>query len=183
MGTLTAEANDAAVHAGIIARQPRALEIWEERYRRRMIDAGIHHGLPDDAAEEVWFSEVLTTIWDKAAEITPLGSGLVRYSFGIMRMQARSHRRQEALEPAALDDVQANPGPLSAMRPDRRAAVRKCLEALSPRDRLLIELVCMERVEVNVVAAQLGIMPRSVQRATERAMQKIRPCLEDAIDV
>lgn len=184
MGTLSPEADDAVLHAGIIARQARALEIWEERYRHRMINAGIRDGLSDDASEEVWYSEVVTTIWEKAETIKPLGSGLEHYSFGIMRMQARSHRRQERGAAASLEENQvANPAPPSAMPADRRAEVRRCLEALSHRDRLLVELVCMERVDIEVVAEEFGILPRSIRRATERAMRKIRPCLEESLDV
>ncbi len=184
METLNPETDDAVLHAGIIARQARALEIWEERYRHRIIHAGIRDGLSDDASEEVWYSEVLTTIWDKAETIKPLGSGLKHYSFGIMRMQARSYRRQELGASASFEETQiTSPAPPSAMPANRRAEVRRCLEALSPRDRLLVELVCMERVDVEVVAEEFGILPRSIQRATERAMQKIRPCLEESLDV
>ena len=184
MSTLSPGVDDADLHAGIIARQGRALEIWEERYRHRMIQAGMRDGLSSEAAEEAWYSEVLTTVWDKAETITPLGSGLKRYSFGIMRMQARSQRRLHADSPTSLEDKDtANPTHGSAMPTGRREAVRRCLEALSPRDRLLVELVCMECVVVEVVAEEFGILPRSVQRATERAIQRIRPCLEDALDV
>jgi DNA-directed RNA polymerase specialized sigma24 family protein len=176
--------DDVALHAGIIAGQVEALEMWEERYRRRLMNAGIRDGLSVEEAEEAWFSQVLPTVWHKAATIEPVGSGLMRYSFGIMRTQARSQRRVRATLPGTLEDThEANPLKGEPMPAYRRDAVRRCLEVLPSRDRLLVELLYMERVDATVVAEQVGVLPRSIQRAGERAKQKIRPCLEEALDV
>ncbi len=176
--------DDAALHAGIIAGQREAFEVWEARYRGRMVAAGVRDGLLPDEAEEAWFSEVLTTIWMKAASIEPLGTGLMQYAFGVMRMQARSQRRRNAGAPESLEETfHANPAPTGPMPLARRQAVQNCLEALSERDRSLVELLYMEGVDPDVIAERAGIQARSVQRAGERARNRIRPCLEEALDV
>lgn len=183
LGQLHPGVDDATLHAGIIAGQSEALEMWEDRYRDRMVAAGVRDGLLPDEADEVWFSEVLTAIWSKAASIQPVGSGLLLYAFGVMRIQARSRRRIRAGAASSLEaTIHANPTPPTPMRPGRRDAVRNCLEALSERDRSLVELLYMEGVDPEVIAERAGILARSVQRAGERAKNKIRPCLEEALD-
>jgi len=167
----------------MIAGQAEALEMWEDRYRDRMVAAGERDGLLPDEAEEAWFSEALPAVWRRAASIQPLGSGLMKYAFGIMRVQARSRRRLRAGAAGSLKEtMHANPAPPTPMRARRRAAVRDCLEALSDRDRMLVELLYMERVVPGVIAERVGVQARSIQRAGERAKHKIRPCLEEALD-
>lgn len=182
------EEDDAALHAGIIAGHDRALEIWEARYRRRMIAAATRDGMPADDAEQAWIAEALPAVWERAAAIFPRGVGLARYAFGAMRNQARVHLKARAREALSLDTVP--PGLMAtansvgpAMSRRRREAVLACLERLSPRDRALVELLYMERVDPEVIAERCGIDVRSVRRAGERARQRIRPFLEEALDV
>lgn len=180
--------DDRALHAGIIAGQHEALEEWEARYRARMLAAGRHAGLSLEDAEEAWFGEAVLAIWQGASRIRPLGFGLKKYAFGVMRMQARSRRREAQAASASLDGM-AERGvavrlPTATAMPDqRRQAVLRCLESLRPAERVLVELLYMNRVDPEVVAEARGVKTLSVRRAGERARERIRPCLEEALNV
>src|SRR2546429_157086 len=106
------------------------------------------------------------------------------YAFAIMRNRAAAQHRERQTMPVSLETIGPRRPPAPTPMPnERRLAVRRCLETLAPRDRLLVELVYLESVDPSVIAERLGIQPRSVERAAQRASNRIRPCLEGILSV
>ncbi len=182
--------SDADLHALIIARDERAFAEWERRTAPDVFRMIRGRGLSDEDSEEIW-NNALLRVWDRALSdppLEPVGEGLRRYAFGVASRQVagrfRDRSRQVATVP--LDDREKEPS-TGLWLPDRRPtkalrALRRCMEMIEERWRIVLEMVKIE-AGPDAIAAALGIGKGSVRKYIQRAKAAIRHCVEVETDV
>jgi len=91
----------------------------------------------------------------------------------------RTERRKGWLRFRPLDSVAETPGadPSEPEDPGRLAELRRALEQLPPRDRLILKLFHLDGAGYKEIAALLGLSLNAVSPALIRARQKIRALL------
>lgn len=179
---------DAELHAAIIAGKEEALAEFEQRYRRPFIARGVGKGMSPEEAEDA-FQEVFFSTVRRAATLEgPLGLSLRQYASRAMGYHIADHFRRPA--EVGLDEIEntarrqfapavTSPEPRAHDR--IRDAVRRCLDGLSETYRAILEAIFVGQMAPEMVAETLGVPRNTVYKAKGRALEKIRPCLEDAL--
>jgi RNA polymerase sigma factor (sigma-70 family) len=180
---------DAELHAGIIAGKEEAVAEFEQRYREPFIARGVRKGLSTEDAEDAYQEVFLSTIERAATLEGPLGLSLRKYASTAMRYRIAEYHRGRPSE-ASLDElaernkdssVGARPAPPGNASEEIRAAVRRCLDGLRESYRVILELLFYDQVPADSVADSLGVARNTVYQTKGRALEQIRPCLEEAL--
>ena len=90
-------------------------------------------------------------------------------------MRRRPHEELDDEKAGAIEDSADN-SELSVQKKDKGAALRKCLQALSPEHREVIDLVYYHEKSVEEVAAIVGIPEATVKTRTFYARKKLWSC-------
>ena len=94
-------------------------------------------------------------------------------------MRRRPHEELDDEKAGAIEDSADNPE-LSVQKKDKGAALRKCLQALSPEHREVIDLVYYHEKSVEEVAAIVGIPEATVKTRMFYARKKLSELLKAA---
>ena len=139
-----------------------------------------HHEDSQDVA-----NEVLTTMWNKAANFSPDRGSLVTWICTTARNRAidrlRAKQRQSKLRHAYTDEMDVNPrgftgptGPEAASRRDTCEAVRSAVLELTDVQREAIEKVYFEGLTQQEIADQLGQPLGTVKARIRRGLAALR---------
>jgi RNA polymerase sigma factor (sigma-70 family) len=183
---------DAELHAAIIAGKEDALAEFERRYRLPFIARGVAKGMSPEDAEDAFQDVFLSTAQRAATLEGPLGLSLRKYATGAMGFRIAEYLDDRSRRPkvTSIDTIGEGNSRLAAPEPATvepqsddhiRAAVRQCLERLSEGARAILEAIYFGQLSPELVAETLGVARNSVYRAKARALDKIRPCLEEAL--
>lgn len=143
--------------------------------------------LPDAAAAEDAAQETLRRVLEalrasRVEKLAALPAFVFETARHVCQQQARSMGREErALQRLHGDGpAQSSPDPLVALvGAERRAAVRRALEALGQADRDLLRACYYQGLEASEIAARLGITPAAVRVRKHRALRRMREILEE----
>jgi RNA polymerase sigma-70 factor (ECF subfamily) len=136
----------------------------------------------DEASARDVAAETFTVAWRRSGEVTRMDlPWLLRTAALVLANQQRSGRRQQrtadrlAAQPrqVAADPSTDRPGP---------ARVARALDALSPDDRELLQLVAWERLSTSGLAAVLGCTSGTAAVRLHRARRRLRAALDAADD-
>jgi len=181
---------DAELHAAIVAGKEDAVAEFERRYRTPFIARAVHKGLSPEDAEDAYQEVFLSTIQRAASLEGPLGLSLRQYASMAMRFQIAEHHRALPRD-LSLDDLgdrekdagrEAHLPAAASQTSDRvRAAIRRCLDLLREGHRVVLELLFYDQMSPEAVADTVGVARNSVYKTKTRALQHIRPCLEEVL--
>ena len=170
--------DDEALHERIILLDEQAIRDWQTRHAPAIVGWLAKRGIPMADAEEIW-NDVLGATVKAAPDLNPRGISLRRYAFGVARNLAADLREtlaRQRTEP--LDEDLAEQHPRSTPPDPRRVnALRRCLDAALPRDRLVMELTS-DGATVDDLASLLAIEPGSVYQVQRRARVRLQQCIE-----
>lgn len=131
-------------------------------------------------AEEI-FQATVAQLWQEFHRFeqgTEFGAWASRVAyFQVLSFRKRRSRERLQFTPDFVDRVAVEAAALVGPLDDRQAALERCLEKLSPRQRKLIELRYRRGVAIENIALQVG---RSVE-ATYKALSRIRQLLHDCV--
>ncbi|MFZ5830412.1 MAG: sigma-70 family RNA polymerase sigma factor, partial [Planctomycetota bacterium] len=136
-----------------------------------------------EVAEDI-FQEVSVAVCESCADFRP-GTNFGAWTREIARRRVLAHQRTEGRFPGLLSDeelaqIQAGFDEAeSGWCPrDRLAALRQCVDSLSPAARRLLELRYAGRFRLSQIADQLGRQSESVRKALYRTRETLRACIE-----
>jgi len=183
--------DEADLLARCLAGGPDAWEDFLARYRgvleraaqatlRRVVGA-----VRQDDLEAVVEATLLSLVQDNYAPLRSFEgrSSLAGYLQAITTRIALNHLRTERrkgwLRFRPLDSVAETPAadPTEPEDPQRLVDLRRALEQLPPRDRLILKLFHLDGAGYKEIAALLGLSLNAVSPALIRARQKIRALL------
>jgi RNA polymerase sigma-70 factor, ECF subfamily len=132
-------------------------------------------------AEEV-FQQTCVIILGKAGQFTP-GTDFVRWACQIAQYEVYNYRRRRQgerlyFDNALLDRIAACRLQGENLLEEEFAALRKCVEKLSPSDRHLIQEQYRRRITTRALAAELRRPANSVYKAVQRIRRTLRECVE-----
>ena len=183
--------DEADLLARCLAGGPNAWEDFLARYRAVLERAAqltlqrAAGSVRQDDLEAVVEAALLSLIKDDYATLrsfagrSSLAGYLQAVTVRVALNHLRSERRKGWLRFRSLDSVAESPAPEPSepADPDRLAALRRALEELPPRDRLILKLFHLDGAGYKEIAALLGLSPNAVSPALIRARQKIRALL------
>jgi RNA polymerase sigma-70 factor (ECF subfamily) len=129
-------------------------------------------------------SEVFLDVWRQAARFEAR-SAVSTWLLAIARFKALSalrRRPEQELDEdkaAAIEDTADDPE-ITAQKKDKSAALRKCLQALSPDHREIIDLVYYHEKSVEEVAEIVGIPEATVKTRMFYARKKLSELLKNS---
>jgi RNA polymerase sigma-70 factor, ECF subfamily len=135
-------------------------------------------------AVEDLISEVFLDVWRQAdrfegrSTVSTWLLGIARFK-ALSSMRRRPHEELDDEKAGAIEDSADNPE-LSIQKKDKGAALRKCLQALSPEHREVIDLVYYHEKSVEEVAAIVGIPEATVKTRMFYARKKLSDLLKAA---
>lgn len=135
------------------------------------------------AAEDL-ISEVFLDVWRQADQFEGRSTvstwllAIARFKT-LSSMRRRPHEELDDEKAGAIEDSADNPE-LSVQKKDKGAALRKCLQALSPEHREVIDLVYYHEKSVEEVAAIVGIPEATVKTRMFYARKKLSELLKAA---
>jgi RNA polymerase sigma factor (sigma-70 family) len=185
---------DAELHAAIIAGKEDALAEFERRYRLPFIARGVAKGLSVEDAEDAFQDIFLSTAQRASTLEGPLGLSLRRYANGAMGFRIAEYldNRSRGPKVVTIDTVGDDSAQLRAPEPasaepqsdeHTRAAVRRCLEGLSEGGRAILEAIYFGQLSPELAAESLVVARNTLYKGKTRALDKIRPCLDQALHV
>jgi RNA polymerase sigma-70 factor, ECF subfamily len=136
------------------------------------------------AAAEDLIGDVFLDVWRQADRFEGR-SAVSTWLLAIARFKALSSMRRKPEEEldedtaGAIEDTSDNPE-VSVQKRDKSAALRKCLEALSPEHREVIDLVYYHEKSVEEVAQIVGIPEATVKTRMFYARRKLAELLKMA---
>jgi RNA polymerase sigma factor (sigma-70 family) len=183
--------DEADLLARCLAGGPKAWEDFLARYRsvlERAAQATLRRGVGavrQDDLDAVVEATLLSLVQDGYAPLRSFQgrSSLAGYLQAITTRIALNHLRTERrkgwLRFRPLDSVAETPAadPSEPEDPQRLADLRRALEQLPPRDRLILKLFHLDGAGYKEIAALLGLSLNAVSPALIRARQKIRALL------
>jgi RNA polymerase sigma-70 factor, ECF subfamily len=136
------------------------------------------------AAAEDLIGDVFLDVWRQADRFEGR-SAVSTWLLAIARFKALSSMRRKPEEEldedtaGAIEDTSDDPE-VSVQKKDKSAALRKCLEALSPEHREVIDLVYYHEKSVEEVAQIVGIPEATVKTRMFYARRKLSELLKMA---
>jgi RNA polymerase sigma-70 factor (ECF subfamily) len=136
------------------------------------------------AVAEDLISDVFLDVWRQADRFEGR-SAVSTWLLAIARFKALSSMRRKPEEEldeekaGAIEDTSDDPE-VSAQKKDKSAALRKCLQALSPEHREVIDLVYYHEKSVEEVAEIIGIPEATVKTRMFYARRKLSELLKKA---
>ena len=162
------------------------LESFEELYRQtfRRVYAYVASLLRDPSAAEEVTAQAFERAYRKRASFRPGRGSPEAWLFGIARNAAldelRGRRRRAALDSEAVEEPWCSGPAEQAEEEDRRAAVRRALAVLGPRERDLIALKFAGGLSNVEIARVVGLSPSNTGTKLHRAVEKLREaCREE----
>ncbi|GAB3775825.1 RNA polymerase sigma-70 factor (sigma-E family) [Nocardioides ginsengisegetis] len=95
-------------------------------------------------------------------------------------LSARRRRSSGELPWAELPE---HAGPDESADSDLRLALQRALAGLAPLDRAVLVLRYLEDLSVGEVAERLGVSPGAVRNRSMRALERVRPLLDESLSV
>ena len=145
---------------------------------------GSSHVARDEQIAEDLISEVFLDVWRQAGKFEGR-SAVSTWLLAITRFKALSSlRRRKDVElddeaANAIEDSSDNPG-VAVQKKDTSEALRKCLTALSPDHREIVDLVYYHEKSVEEVAEIVGIPENTVKTRLFYARKKLAELLKAA---
>ena len=175
-----------------VRRLPSAWEEFLARYRPVLERAArstllrVVGSVRDDDLEAIVEATLLMIVKDDYAALSSFAgrSSLAGYLQAVTTKVGLNHLRTERRKgwlrfrplDAAADSPAEEP---PAQDPQQLAALRRALEALPPRDQLILKLFHLDGAGYKEIAALMGLSMNAVSPALIRARQKIRALLGD----
>lgn len=134
-------------------------------------------GLADDAVQECF-----VVVSEKSAEFAP-GTNFKAWSRQILRfkvLEMLRFRGRAGGFPADLIEVLAAEAPPPERWEAERQALKRCLAALGPAARSIIESRHLDGLDPAAIAARMAWTVNSVQVALSRARTALRECIQRA---
>ncbi len=160
-----------------------AMQVLYARHHVRVYRFVLRLVRNDSAAEDL-ISEVFLDVWRQAARFEGR-SAVTTWLLAIARFKALSALRRKPEEEldeekaGAIEDPSDDPE-TSLEKKDKSAALRKCLTALSPEHREIIDLVYYHEKSVEEVAQIVGIPENTVKTRMFYARKKLAEQLKAA---
>lgn len=171
------EASDDAALVASIARADRAaLEELYRRYHKRVF-LFIRRFESNIAIAEDLANDVFLELLDRAPAYEGRSS-VSTWLLGIARFKALSEirKRRNNVDPddamGEMED-QGDTPEVSALKTDKGAALRKCIEALSQKHRVVVDLVYYHEKSIAEVAQILELPPNTVKTRMFHARQAL----------
>lgn len=164
---------DLATVERLLASDPAAWERFTRQYQPLLVRAA--SSIARDAAEDV-AQKVFAALLDNDRRLLRSYRGLSTLStwlIGIARRMAIDLLRKE--RPRELPPPAATAGPLEQiLHAESEAQVVAALDALPPRERLILMLHYRDGLPYADIAAFLGVSPNSVSPLLERARNRLK---------
>ena len=134
----------------------------------------------DDAAVEDLVQDSLVTVMEalragKLREPALLASFVLGTCRTISTDATRTRRRRSAILEAFANELAPPPTETPGIDRDR---LRKCLEALTERERAVVVATFFADQDAAEIAANLGMEPGNVRVVRHRALARLHQCLE-----
>ena len=134
--------------------------------------------LPREQDREDCLSEISLRIWERVGSFTEDRGTLAAWLTAIARNMALNHARREGLRASEeLSHQAADPGPSpeeAVLRRERQETLRRALEALDQRDRLLFYRKYYYCQSTAQIARELGLTERAVEGRLYRIKARLR---------
>jgi RNA polymerase sigma-70 factor, ECF subfamily len=160
-----------------------AMHVLYGRHHVRVFRFGLRLVRNEQLAEDL-ISEVFLDVWRQAGKFEGRSS-VSTWLLAITRFKALSalRKRKDAelddATVAAIEDPSDNPE-TAVQKKDTSAALRKCLQLLSPEHREIVDLVYYHEKSVEEVAEIVGIPENTVKTRLFYARKKLAGLLEAA---
>lgn len=173
--------DEAELHERIIAKDPRAIEAWQERTMPMILGLVRKSGLPQQDGEEIW-NDVLLASVAAAPDRPPDGMSLRKFAVVVAenKIADRFRERKKAVPQTTLDDgILADSLYKPDLVPDARrvGALAECLKTIRERYRMVLELQ-QSGYDAKEIAGVLDILEMSVYQIAKRARDAMRLCIE-----
>jgi RNA polymerase sigma-70 factor (ECF subfamily) len=178
------QATSDEVLIGRIAQGDRlAMQVLFARHHVRVFRFVLRLVRNESVAEDL-ISEVFLDVWRQAGRFEGR-SAVSTWLLAIARFKALSalrRRPDEALDDDAAEAIedQSDDPEVAVQKKDTSEALRKCLSALSPEHREVIDLVYYHEKSVEEVAAIVGIPENTVKTRMFYARKKLAELLKTA---
>lgn len=178
------QATSDEVLIGRIAQGDRlAMQVLFARHHVRVFRFVLRLVRNESVAEDL-ISEVFLDVWRQAGRFEGR-SAVSTWLLAIARFKALSALRRkpdEALDDEAVEAIedQSDDPEVSVQKKDTSEVLRKCLSALSPEHREVIDLVYYHEKSVEEVAAIVGIPENTVKTRMFYARKKLAELLKSA---
>ena len=179
----TQAASDDVLIARIASRRPARHAGAVRRHHVRVFRFGLRLVRDEQIAEDL-ISEVFLDVWRQAGKFEGR-SAVSTWLLAITRFKALSAlRRRKDVElddeaANAIEDTSDDPE-VTAQKKDTSEALRKCLTALSPEHREIVDLVYYHEKSVEEVAEIVGIPENTVKTRLFYARKKLAELLKAA---
>lgn len=127
------------------------------------------------------FKRIHTYRFDKGAGFAGwLNTICLNCAIDFLRRQRRRHRdRQVSLEDLRHELQSHNPSPEdSAVRSQAAGRIRRAMDVLSPRQRLIFEMRYLQHMDIREISENLSCSQSNVKTQIIRALAKLRKTLE-----
>jgi RNA polymerase sigma-70 factor (ECF subfamily) len=185
--SVTTVVSDESLLAEIAAGSRLAMRNLYVRHERRVFRFVMRMVGDRCLAEEV-LSEVFFDVWKKAdhfqgrSEVSTWVLGIARHK-ALTAAAARSRPFESLDGAAAMSVVDPTDAPDAAMLDHERSAIlRRCLEALSPEHREIIDLVYYQEKTIRQIADLLAIPENTVKTRMFYARKRLAALVEAASD-
>jgi len=179
----TQAASDDVLIARIAQGDRLAMQVLYGRHHVRVFRFGFRLVRDEQVAEDL-ISEVFLDVWRQAGKFEGR-SAVSTWLLAITRFKALSALRRR--KDAELDDEAANAiedtsddPEVAVQKKDKSGALRKCLTALSPEHREIVDLVYYHEKSVEEVAEIVGIPENTVKTRLFYARKKLADLLKAA---
>ena len=143
---------------------------------------------PDWTEAEEILQETNAVLWAKFDEFEP-GSSFFAWACQIVRFKVLEFQRSRGvrgrrvmqLDPAVLEQIEADTVKMADELADRQRALSSCLSKLPPRDRDLIERRYVDSASPQSVAQQLGRTTEAIYKALQRIHTILHDCIRNRI--
>ena len=172
----------AELHLRLLAGDETVLPELEQALRGRVLRLLSAKKVADADADEIWNDAFLAMI-GQADGLEPLGEGLRRFILrvahnrGVDRIRLAVSRQEVELDAGVMGGA---PNRVTAMDPNRAAAVQRCLEAARPTYAAVIEMTG-RGLTAGEIAVVLDKSEASVAKTRERARRWFADCLSGVI--
>jgi len=155
---------------------------------------GDRAGAPEEIAQEAW-TEVYQDCWSTEAcrrfvGLSCISALVCRVGKNIACDNLRAQGRHASWEGSGYDDgdnsgislseqigVEVDPGE-QVMMGELRRRLDECMQALSPRQQIVAELIWMQEKAAKAVAEQLRVSEPAISQHVKKARESVRGCLE-----
>lgn len=178
-----AQASDEDLIARIASGDRLAMQVLYARHHVRVFRFGLRLVRSEQVAEDL-ISEVFLDVWRQAGKFEGR-SAVSTWLLAITRFKALSvlRKRKDAElddeSAAAIEDSSDDPE-IAVQKKDTGEALRRCLTALSPEHREIVDLVYYHEKSVEEVAQIVGIPENTVKTRLFYARKKLAGLLKAA---